>query len=270
LTHQGTIAGEIPTEHGTLLPPAIKFSRQIADTNKGNSVEGFMRLIALMIGGLMAATMVPAAAAQEVQGQLAITRTLTKKRVVLPTYTLRGVSPHKHDAESSTINEWERVVVYLESDKAPAFTKLTATLNQTGQRFDPELLVIPVGSTVSFPNFDPIFHNVFSLSKARQFDLGNYPSGKTRTVTFDKPGVVQVFCHLHPDMNATILVVPNAWYTRPDEHGAFGFSGLPSGSYEVVVWHKSAGVFKQRVQISQGSTAKISMEIPVGVDEPAP
>ena len=75
-----------------------------------------MRLIALIIGGLIAGTTVPAAAAQEIQGQLAITRTLTKQRVVLPAYTLRGVSPHKHDAAPSAINEWQRVVIYLESD----------------------------------------------------------------------------------------------------------------------------------------------------------
>jgi len=229
-----------------------------------------MRLIALIIGGLIAATTVPAAAAQEIQGQLAITRTLTKQRVVLPAYTLRGVSPHKHDAAPSAINEWQRVVIYLESDKAPAATRVLATLNQSGQKFEPELLVIPAGSTVSFPNSDPIFHNVFSLSRTRQFDLGNYPSGKTRMVAFDKPGVVQVFCHLHPDMNATILVVPNAWFTRPDEHGAFNFSGLPSGTYQVVVWHKSAGTFKQRIQVSQGSVAKMSLEIPVGAVEPQP
>ena len=229
-----------------------------------------MRRIALMIGGLIAGTMLPAAAAQEIQGRLSVTRNLTKQRVVLPTYTLRGVSPHKHNLTPSPIKEWERVVVYLESEKAPAAPKLTATLNQSGQRFDPEMLVVPVGSTVSFPNSDPIFHNVFSLSKTRQFDLGNYPSGKTRTITFDKPGVVQVFCHLHPDMNATIMVVPNAWFTRPDEHGAFAFSGLPSGAYQVVVWHKSAGLFKQRIRVSQGTVAKISMEIPVGLNESEP
>jgi plastocyanin len=229
-----------------------------------------MRRIALMIGGLIAGAIVPVAAAQEIQGQLEITRNLTKQRVVLPAYAVRGVSPHKQDLTQSSVKESERVVVYLESDRAPAAPKLTATLNQSGQKFDPDMLVIPVGSTVSFPNADPIFHNVFSLSKTRQFDLGNYPSGKTRTVTFDKPGVVQVFCHLHPDMNATILVVPNAWFTRPDDRGAFAFSGLPSGIYQVVVWHKSAGFFKQPIQVSPGSVARISMEIPVGFNESEP
>src|SRR5262252_1933879 len=122
-----------------------------------------MRLIALMIiGGMVAGAATFATDAQEIQGQLAITRTLTKQRVVLPAYTVRGVSPHKHDGPTSPINEWQRVVVYLEADKAPAAPHVTAVLNQTAQRFEPEILVVPVGSSVSFPNSDPIFHNVFS------------------------------------------------------------------------------------------------------------
>ena len=227
-----------------------------------------MRLIALMIAGMMAAAMARAADAQAIEGQLAITRTLTKQRVVLPAYSVRGVSPKKNESASGPINEWERVVVYLEAGKAPAATRIVATMDQTGERFQPEVLVIPVGSSVSFPNSDPIFHNVFSLSKAREFDLGFYPEGKTRIVKFDKAGVVQVFCHLHPHMNATIVVVPGPWYTRPSNNGTFSFSKLPAGTYEVVVWHKSAGLFRKQIQVSDGSVTKVSMEIPVGVDAP--
>jgi len=88
-------------------------------------------------------------------------------------------------------------------------------------------------------------------------------------VNFNKVGVVQVFCHLHPDMNATILVVPNAWYTRPNEHGAFTFTGLSPGAYQVVVWHQAAGFFRKRIQVSEGA-ARISMEIPLAVNAPKP
>ena len=230
-----------------------------------------MRLSALtLIGGMIVGTMAPGAAAQEIQGQLAITRTLTKQRVVLPAYSVRGVTPHKHEAAPKPINEWDRVVVYLEADNAPAAARIVATLDQTGQRFEPEMLVVPVGSSVSFPNSDPIFHNVFSLSRSKEFDLGFYPAGKTRIVKFNKAGVVQVFCHLHPDMNATILVVPNAWYTRPNEHGAFTFTGLPPGAYQVVVWHQAAGFFRKRIQVSEGGAARISMEIPLAGSELKP
>jgi plastocyanin len=224
-----------------------------------------MRLIASMIGCMLLSGL---AFAEDIRGQLVLVRPLTKQRVVLPTYELRGV-PSARSAETgtNTINEWERTVVYLEGN-APEAAPLIRTVNQVGQRFEPEMVVVPVGSTVSFPNSDPIFHNVFSLSKIRSFDLGFYSAGETRLVKFNKPGVVQVYCHLHPDMNAAILVVPNAWYTRPDEHGAFSFSGVPPGNYQVVVWHKSAGFFRKQVTVSEGGAAKLSMELPVETSVP--
>lgn len=229
-----------------------------------------MRLVLMMIGGLIVGAMAPRASAQEIQGQLEITRTLTKQRVILPAYSVRGVSPHTHEAAPKPVNEWSRVVVYLEADNAPVATRVVATMNQTGQRFEPEMLVVPVGSSVSFPNSDPIFHSVFSLSKTRSFDLGFYPEGETRLVKFNKPGAVQVFCHLHPDMNATILVVPNAWFTRPNDRGTFTFSSIPPGTYQVVVWHQSAGFFTKRIQVTEGGVAKLSMEIPVVLSQPRP
>ena len=93
---------------------------------------------------------------------------------------------------------------------------------------------MPVGSTVSFPNNDPVFHNVFSLSNSKSFDLGNYPKGHTRTVTFTKPGIVFVNCHLHPNMSAAILVSPNQWSTKADKAGHFKLQDVPPGKYTVV------------------------------------
>jgi len=120
-----------------------------------------------------------------------------------------------------------------------------------------------VGSTVSFPNEDPIFHNVFSLSKARAFDLGYYPAGETREVKFDAPGIAQVYCHLHSDMSAAVVVVPTQWYSQPDEHGSFSFPGLPAGSYRVVLWHKSAGFFIRKVELEEAGTLDFSFKIPI-------
>jgi plastocyanin len=223
-------------------------------------------LCAFVLTGVLAAT----EPAGEIRGQLSITRSLTKKRVVLPSGPVRGAAPHAHAAEASPINEWDRIAVYLEGVNAPKPEAVTAKINQKGQRFEPEMVVVPVGSTVSFPNSDPIFHNVFSLSKAKQFDLGFYPAGETRVVKFDHPGVVQVYCHLHPDMSAAILVAPNAWYKRPDDHGNFDFSNIPSGSYEVVVWHKSAGFFRRSIRVQPGGVATVAMEIPVDVEDDRP
>src|SRR6202034_1246704 len=101
---------------------------------------------------------------------------------------------------------------------APASTTVPQ-IAQVDRRFSPDLLVVPVGSTVSFPNMDPIFHNIFSLSKPKAFDLGSYNKGETRKVVFAKPGVVEVYCHLHPNMAAIIVVTPNRWYARSDRSG---------------------------------------------------
>jgi plastocyanin len=199
--------------------------------------------------------------AGDVRGQLVISRTLTKKKVIVPNYQMRGpiVSPPVQE-----ISEYKRLAVYLEgaSGETPA-SPGSATLLQENQRFDPEVIVVPVGSTVSFPNGDPIFHNVFSLSPVRPFDLGYYPEGETRTVQFDKTGVVQVFCHLHADMSAAIVVAPTRWHGQPDGNGAFLFADVPAGSYQLIVWHKSAGFFRRRVTVPAEGAVSVSMEIPL-------
>jgi hypothetical protein len=120
-----------------------------------------------------------------------------------------------------------------------------------------------VGSTVSFPNLDPVFHNVFSLSKPKEFDLGNYPKGHTRTVVFQKPGVVFVNCHLHPNMSAAIVISPNRWGVKAGPDGKFTLAVVPPGSYTIVAWHKTAGFFRQRVTIADKSIA-VEFFIPLG------
>ena len=103
----------------------------------------------------------------------------------------------------------------------------------------------------------------FLLSKLKQFDLGYYPAGQSRTVKFDKAGVVQVYCHLHPHMSAAILVVQSGWYTRPDKDGSFSFSGIPAGTYQIVAWHKSAGFFKRRIELPETASVLVDFTIPI-------
>lgn len=239
-----------------------------------------MRLKHPGIGPILCGWMIWSAAmpfaleAGDVQGQLSITRVLTPLRVVLPSRQVRGVPPHapaqERFDEAGDINEWKRVAVYLEGGSAPRPEAITAVIDQKGQRFEPEIVVVPLGSTVSFPNSDPIFHNVFSLSGAREFDLGFYPAGDTRTVTFDASGVVQVYCHLHPDMTAAVVVVPNAWYAQPEDDGSFVLTGVPAGTYQLVVWHKTAGSFRQEIRIPDEGTVSVSMEIPLETGEGLP
>jgi plastocyanin len=126
-------------------------------------------------------------------------------------------------------------------------------LGQKDQAFVPRVLAIERGTTVSFPNHDPIFHNVFSVSPNKRFDLGKYPRGQTRHVRFDKPGLVNVYCDIHSDMAAYILVLPNHAFTQPAADGSFSLPDLPAGSYSIKVWHPDFGELHKDVEISDHS-----------------
>ena len=136
-------------------------------------------------------------------------------------------------------------------------------MEQQNRRFSPDLVVIPAGSSVSFPNFDPIFHNVFSLSKAKSFDLGNYSKGQTRMVTFPKPGIVAVYCHLHPNMTGTIVVTPNQWGVRVDAAGQYTLANVPPGKYTVVAWHKTGGTFRKTIEVTASRDAVADFFVPL-------
>ncbi|MCU0249967.1 MAG: carboxypeptidase regulatory-like domain-containing protein [Vicinamibacterales bacterium] len=137
--------------------------------------------------------------------------------------------------------EFRPAVVYLDSAPRGAFELPEpgrASMDQRNQTFVPHVLAITVGTTVDFPNSDMTFHNVFSLSKTRAFDLGRYSRGKSKAVRFDRPGVVQVFCDIHSHMSAYILVFAHRYFAVTDQAGAFTIAGVPPGSYTLAVWHE--------------------------------
>jgi plastocyanin len=200
--------------------------------------------------------------AADLTGQIVITKKLAKKQVTLPAYQLRGASPALVHEDTGELNQFADIVVFLEGDSLGAGRPVRTELVQQNQRFEPQLLIIPAGSTVSFPNADPIFHNVFSLSGAKKFDLGYYPEGHTRTIEFDEPGIVQVYCHLHPNMYAAVVVTPNQWYTRPAADGRFALSDVPPGDHRLVVWHMHAGFFRRNVRVDKGNPSNVVLNIP--------
>lgn len=114
-------------------------------------------------------------------------------------------------------------------------------MSQRSLRFDPRVLAIPVGTTVAFPNLDPVFHNVFSYSRTKRFDLGRYRKGQSKSVTFDEPGLVEVFCDVHASMQAFILIVDSDFVTQPGEDGSFVIDGVPEGPQTLVIWHPDQG-----------------------------
>jgi plastocyanin len=215
------------------------------------------------------------AEAQNITGTIQIKAKLTKRRVT-PSVSIyqRGqtVDLGKDPAQDPLEFEQSRVVVYLEgpgpAGVGPA-TPAKFKIAQLNRRFAPDLLVVPVGSTVSFPNMDPIFHNLFSLSKPKSFDLGSYDQGESRDVFFPKPGIVEIYCHLHPNMAATIVVTPNRWYAKPDRTGQYQIPDVPPGKYTVVAWHKSAGFFRKTIVVETGHDSTADFFIPINASEEA-
>jgi plastocyanin len=150
-------------------------------------------------------------------------------------------------------------VVYAEpldgaAPKKPGTFKLT----QKGKSFVPRVLAIPVGSTVSFPNEDSIFHNVFSLSPPAPFDLGLYRAGAAKTQTFASPATYRVFCNIHPQMTALIMVVPTPFVTLADANGAFALD-LPPGRYRLTVVSERATAVTQELKV--GASAATAPQI---------
>jgi hypothetical protein len=136
-------------------------------------------------------------------------------------------------------------------------------MQQINRRFEPDLVVIPRGGSVSFPNMDPIFHNVFSLSKPKSFDLGNYRKGDTRTVVFPKAGIVYVNCRLHPNMAGTVVVTPNHWFARAARDGQYALHDVPAGTYTLVAWHKTTGFIRKQVQVAEGRDNLVDFLVPI-------
>jgi plastocyanin len=132
---------------------------------------------------------------------------------------------------------------------------------QKDLQFSPSLLVAPKNTTVSFPNEDSEFHNVFSYSRSKRFDLGRYPKGESKDVIFDKPGIVKIYCEVHPWMRAVILVLENPFYAIVAADGSFSIRGIPAGHYDMVVWNIDAGTKKLGVNVPSGSTSELQIQL---------
>ena len=115
-----------------------------------------------------------------------------------------------------------------------------ATMLQKDKKFIPHVLAVRTGSVIDFPNLDPIFHNAFSNYSGQVFDVGLYKPGSSRAVTFARPGVVRVFCNIHPNMSAVIIVVDTPWYVATGREGTFRISDIPAGDYRLHVFHERA------------------------------
>ena len=159
------------------------------------------------------------------------------------------------------------VVVYVLGFNEPPTDKVT-TIAQKGRKFVPALVAITLGEKVEFPNFDPFLHNVFSQSPPRKFDLGSFPKGETKQMVFPELGVVDFYCNIHPEMAATIIVLPNRRHTVAGPDGKFVLDGVPPGDWTVFAFARRARPISARVTVKPGADATVDLAIVRGA-EPA-
>jgi plastocyanin len=169
-----------------------------------------------------------------------------------------GVRPSVSDLGTPATPEApdrRRSVVYLEEAPRGAFeeaVRARAVMDQRNEAFVPFVLAVQAGTTVDFPNSDRTYHNVFSLSKTKRFDLGRYARGGSKAVRFDRPGVVRVFCDIHSHMSAFILVFAHRFFATTDLEGRYRIDNVPPGTYTVVAWNDGQPRQSRPVRVAEG------------------
>jgi plastocyanin len=154
------------------------------------------------------------------------------------------------------------VVIYLENVRGtPPKPKHNAVIRQREKQFDPPLTIVVKGTTVDFPNEDKIFHNVFSVSRPARFDLGLYKSGTAKSVEMKRPGTVDVYCNIHPEMIAKVKVLDNAFYTITGSDGTFKIENVPAGEYPIVAWLPTGDEARGTVVVKPGAAAEVKLEV---------
>ena len=200
-----------------------------------------------------------------IEGAVVISTQLSSRRPRFRIYADPGPGA-RPPAPAPESGEIRNVVLYLQNATAPDTAPSRAAMEQMDERFVPHVLPVLRGTTVDFPNADDVFHNVFSLSSAKTFDLGRFPRGSAKSERFDRSGVVQVFCHIHSDMSAVVLVLDNPYFTVPTASGRYSIDGVPPGDYAVVGWHERIRPVLRTVHVTAGQTARVDFNIPLPAD----
>lgn len=182
-----------------------------------------------------------------------------------------GVAPRRPaigdlgTAPARDLPDRRQAVVFLEVAPRGAFEEREgahATMDQRNENFIPHVLAVTTGTVVDFRNDDRTYHNVFSLSKPRSFDLGRYAAGQSKSVRFDRPGLVRVFCEIHSHMSAFILVFAHRFFAVTGTDGEYRIGGIPPGTYVLSVWHPSLSAAPQPITIpEQGGDVEMDFSL---------
>jgi plastocyanin len=217
-----------------------------------------MHLSALVLAALVAAPLVASA-----QGTAS-----AEGRVALPKAVAQAKLNARYTGQAGALlpPEPPTAVVFLEGAPPPADDKPATNvvrMVQQGMQFAPGLLAVRKGTRVEFPNQDTFYHNVFSYSKAKRFDLGRFlKDEKPAAVTFDQPGVVRLFCEIHEHMRGTVVVLDTPYFVKTDTNGGFRLDGLPAGQFKLKAWVDDKISHEQPVDLKPGATVRVNFPGP--------
>jgi plastocyanin len=221
-------------------------------------LKSLAALLGLLLAWSPAGQTVEARQSAGIRGRLDIHR-LAKPVERRPDVATTGASGPRD------VPDLRRGVVYLETAPRSAFDEREpgrAAMDQRNETFVPHVLAVVVGTVVDFPNSDLIYHNVFSLSRAKRFDLGRYAAGKSKSVVMDRTGVVRVLCEIHSHMNAFVLVFNHPFFDVTDPEGRFELPSLPAGTYTVVGWYEGEARITRSVVVPASGWAELDLVVP--------
>ncbi len=227
-------------------------------TKNANAARLHLRCVAALVSVLPPRAILRGARNGAIAGRVEL------RRVASPAERRPTVADLGTPAAALDISDRLKSVVYLDSAPRGAFEQVEtprAVMDQRGERFVPHVLAITTGTIVDFPNSDRIYHNVFSLSKTRQFDLGRYAVGHSKPVRFDRAGVVRVFCDIHSHMNAFILVFSHPFYSLTDNDGRYRIDNVPPGSYNVIAWNEGVSSEARPVIVPDGGVGELDFTL---------
>jgi plastocyanin len=190
---------------------------------------------------------------------------LDVRRLAVPPQPRPGVGDYGARPPGRGVADVRRGLVYLDTAPRGAFDEPEpgrAVMDQRNETFAPRLLAVTTGTIVDFPNSDRTYHNVFSLSRARRFDLGRYATGRSKAVRFDRPGVVRVFCDIHSHMSAFVVVFSHRFFRVTDGDGRYRLDQVPPGTYTVVGWYEGEARVQRSVTVAAGATVDLDLEVP--------